>query len=90
MIIKVYTVYDSKAECYLPPFYFKSTGEAVRAFSETVNQPTSTIGKHYSDYTLFEIGEYDDSSGMFSNYEPKIALGNGIEFLHTDDGVLKL
>ena len=63
MISKMYTVFDSAAGAYLPPFYQPSRGAAVRVFRDTANDENSMIGKHPGDYTLFEIGEYDDQTG---------------------------
>lgn len=80
MKLKMFTVYDSKVEAYLQPFYMQSKGEALRAWGETVNDEKSNIGKHPADYTLFELGEYDNLTGQISQYEAKIALGTGIEF----------
>ena len=90
MITKVFSVYDQKAEAYLLPFFFKNTGEAMRAFTTAINDSGSTLGKHYADYNLFEVGEFDDSTALLRNYDPVINLGNGIEVLATPDNLHKI
>lgn len=79
---KVYTVYDSKIEAYMSPFLMQTKGQAIRAFSDTVNDPDSKNGfhQHPEDFTLFEIGEYDDQTGVYTMHEAKISLGTATEF----------
>ncbi len=81
MLWKMFTVYDSKAEVYLPPFCFKAKGEALRAFTGSANQPDHPVANHPGDYTLFEIGAYDDSTGFSAPLEHHINLGKAIEFI---------
>lgn len=80
MINKVFTVYDSKAEIYLNPFLMKNKAEALRAFIDIANDPTTQIGKHPEDFTLFEIGEFDYDRGEHCNHPAKISLGVALEF----------
>lgn len=82
MLLKVYTVYDSKAEAYLQPFYCKSKGEALRSFTEVCNDKNSQIGKYPEDFTMFELGEFDDSNAQFKMYKSSVALGCAIEFVN--------
>lgn len=80
MNFKVYTVYDSKVEAYMSPFVMRSKGEAVRAFSDTVNEENSQFNKHPEDFTLFEIGEWNEKSGVLEMYAAKASLGLASEF----------
>ena len=77
---KIYSVYDSKAGCYLPLFTFRSRGEAIRAFTETVNDSSSSIGKYPEDYTLFELGVFDDEFGAIDLLQTPTSVGLGIDF----------
>lgn len=79
MVLKVFTVFDSKAEAYLNPIYFQTKGQAIRAFSDTAKDGQSMISKHPQDYTLFEIGEYDQLKGEINMYSAKVSCGNGVE-----------
>lgn len=80
MILKVFSVYDSKVEAYLPPLFMKSRGEFLRSFSEAVNDSNSNLSKYSGDYTAFELGTWDDSRSLFDLYVTPISLGVGIEF----------
>lgn len=81
MILKVYTVYDSKAEAYLQPFFSQSKGVAIRSFQEAVRDEKSNISKYPEDFTLFELGEYDDSNSKFNLHNTPQSLGVAVEFL---------
>jgi len=76
--MKIFTVFDGPANAYLPPFFFHAAGQAVRAFTDSANDDQHLIGKHPADYTLFEVGTYDDATGIFENVQ-HINLGNGLE-----------
>ena len=52
MIVKVFGIYDSKAEAYLPPFFMKSKGEAIRAITAHVNDSQHNFCKYAEDFTL--------------------------------------
>lgn len=87
MISKVYTCYDSKSELYLNPFLTRSKGEAIRSFQDIANDLTSQIGKHPADFTLFEIGEYDDTEGEYTMHQSKVNCGNALEFQKPTENV---
>ena len=75
MILRAFTVYDSKVDAYVRPFFLNTPAEAIRGFKDTVNDGQSPISNHPEDYTLFEIGTFDESSGML---EPIVPLGLGL------------
>ena len=64
---KVYAVYDDKVGAYMQPFSMESRGQAVRAFSDSVNDPKSIWYRHPGDFQLYELGEFDEKSGEFVN-----------------------
>lgn len=65
MIYQVFCVYDKAAECFGNPQFLRSRSEAVRSFSDVVADPKSPLGAHASDYALFFVGEFVDTSGLF-------------------------
>lgn len=86
MVHKLFTVYDSKAEVYLTPFFMKSRGEALRAWSDIVNDSQSMFFRHGGDYTLFEVGEYDDATGKVVSHQSYINLGLALDFQRKKEG----
>lgn len=85
MTSKIFCVYDSKMEAYMQPFFLQTKGAALRAWADTVNDPKTQFNKHPGDFTLFEIGEYNDETGTLTNFTAKINLGNALEFKITND-----
>lgn len=86
---EVFTVYDQKAEAYLPPFYFTTIGQALRAFADTVNDPTHAFFKHPEDYTLFHLGYYDDGNAKFDPLVTPSSMGTALEHLSKHDATIE-
>lgn len=85
MILKIFTVYDSKVEAYLPPFTSRSKGDAIRSISKMVNDPQHDFSKYAADFTLFELGEYlDDTAGIYPHKTP-VSMGVLLEFVNSTD-----
>jgi hypothetical protein len=79
MKLNVYSIYDSAAKAYTQPFFMHNDGLAIRAFQDNVNAPDNNIANHPDQFTLFCIGEYDDSSGELSKSTVR-SLGTGLEY----------
>ena len=88
-MLKIYTVYDSKAGFYDKPFVQRSTGEALRSWQTAANSPDTAMGTHPSDYTLFEIGEFDTDNGGIKVYEAKKSLGLALDYVKPSDKMVK-
>lgn len=82
MITKIFSIYDSKAENFNLPVYLQSTGLAIRTFSDSVLDPKSPFAKHPADYTLFELGTYDDQTSTFDIFPTPKSLHVAIEFIN--------
>lgn len=80
MILKVFAVYDSKVKSYQQPFFTTAAGHAIRSFEQASNDPETTLSKHPADFTLFEVGEYDDSTALFLNSKAPLSLGTALMF----------
>ena len=80
MIHGVYTIYDSKAELYLQPFYCQAKGQAIRMFEDTCNDPEHQFYKHAEDFTLFQLGVYDDQNAEMQMLKTPCPIGKAIEF----------
>ena len=80
MLMRMFAIYDVAVKAYMQPFFMQSEAAAVRAFTDLVNDPTSGVGKHPSDYTLFELGVYDDTTGKVESSVPR-SIGSGVKYL---------
>lgn len=63
MLLKAFTIRDTKAEVFNTPFFQKTHGEAERSFKKLATDPQSMVGQYPDDYDLYYIGEYDDQTG---------------------------
>lgn len=79
MKINAYTIYDSAIKAYNSPFFMQTDALAKRVFMDQVNNPESQISKSPQDFTLYNIGVYDDQNGMFVPGKV-MSLGNGKEY----------
>lgn len=81
MKLKIYCIYDSKGENFgKQPHFFENRADSIRAFQQAVNDPQSMWSKYPADYTLFEIGEWDQMEGVITMYETKMSLGLALEY----------
>lgn len=81
MINKVYSIFDSKVGAHLQPFFMQANGAAIRAVTELVKDKTHAFGKFPADYTLFELGTFDNSTGVFDMFPTPRSLGVCVEFM---------
>jgi hypothetical protein len=79
MLLKIYSIFDSAASAYTQPFFMHNDALALRAFEDNVNAENNNIASHPDQFTLFCIGEYDDTSGAITSDVPR-SLGNGQEY----------
>jgi len=87
MTIKIFAVYDFKAECYRHPFFMPTTGQAVRAFEGMANDVKSEIGSYPKDFGLFECGNFDDKLGEVSRLSVLVNLGMASDFVRKEGGI---
>lgn len=79
--MKIYCIYDCKVESFGTPFFFRTKGDALRGFSEVSNDQKTQIGKYPADFTLFEMGDYDEVKGKFVLYSTPTSVACAIEFV---------
>lgn len=72
----VFSVRDSKSALFGQPFFSNSVGSAIRAFDDEVNRAHdgNTMFHHPEDFTLYELGVYDDHTGEFTTKLPKVLV----------------
>jgi len=75
MKVKVYTFFDCKVGAYMQPFFAQSSGAALRILLASIERPDHILAKHPADFTLFELGEFDDQTGHFTNHQANVNLG---------------
>lgn len=77
---KMYSVYDAKIGVFNNPMVFLTHGQALRGWMDIANDPSTEIGKHPEDFTLFELAEYDPETGKFENLITPKSHGTALEY----------
>jgi hypothetical protein len=77
------TVKDRAADAFGRPMFVSSVGVAIRSFSDEVNRkdPENQLFNHPDDFDLYELGEFDDNTGLFALHDqPKLlSLGKQVK-----------
>lgn len=74
----LYAVYDSAVQVYQGPFKFQTDGQATRWFHDQCLNAETPIAQHPEDYTFFQVGEWNDSTGQADPVVP-ICLAKALE-----------
>ncbi len=75
--MEICSIHDAAAQAYMTPMFFQSRGQAIRSFSDAVNDGKSDFWKHPEDYTLFHLGTFDLRTGMLDYLPSPAALTTG-------------
>ena len=83
MKMVICSIRDSAADAYGRPFFLPSVGVAIRSFTDEVNRSSedNQIYQHPEDFDLFELGEFDDTTGRFVllDVHKQLALGRMVK-----------
>lgn len=70
--MKIYTIRDKKAEYYMEPQLYRTSHDAVRACKNSVNNDQNGLfAKNAEDFSLFEIGSFDEMTGNITILDKK-------------------
>jgi hypothetical protein len=74
MVLEIYAVHDAAIGAFNAPLFFRSRGEAVRAFQNACGTEAN-FKAHAKDYSFWLLGSYDDSSGRIVTVEADRVCG---------------
>lgn len=77
--MKIVAIRDDAIQAFGRPIFVVALGQATRSFADEVNNEQSEMCKHPSDYSLYEIGEYDDEIGRVTSLESPRLLSRGAD-----------
>jgi hypothetical protein len=66
MIHKIFSIRDTKADVFHPPFFSPTHGEAERNFHAAVRDPKTQFNQFPEDFDLYFLGEYNTNDGKFT------------------------
>jgi len=83
MIQIICAVKDRAADAFGRPLFVPSVGLAIRSFSDEVNRSDveNQMFNHSDDFDLYEIGSFDDNTGIIDCHpQPKLlSLGKSVK-----------
>ena len=59
---QMYSIYDSVQEIYHQPHFMINEAAALRQFADMANDEQSNVNKHPTDYSLWHVGSYEDTT----------------------------
>lgn len=83
MVYKVVAVGDKKAGCFNRPFFVHTNEVAIRSFGSEVNSGNqdSALTHHPEDFVLYELGSWDEGTGVLKALDMPHPLVSGVEVL---------
>ncbi len=61
--MKLYSIFDAKANTYCAPFECVSNGVAIRQLMDLVSDAKTTVSKYPEDFSLYFVGDFDADTG---------------------------
>lgn len=88
--LRLYSIYDSKAEQFSPPQVYHNDMLALRGFESIVNDDNMLIKKYPEDFSIYYVGNLSDSDGRYymENCDESripILIGRAIEYVQPVD-----
>ena len=74
----IVTLFDRKAEYFLPIWLSDNDQTAKRQFVNLVKESDTLINKNPEDFILFKVGKFDDKSGKVKEIIHHVELANGL------------
>lgn len=90
VLLRLYSVYDNKAEQFSPPQVYHNDMLALRAFEGLVNDDKTLINTYPEDFSLHYIGNIGDSDGLYyveSSDESRVPIlvGRAVDYVRDVD-----
>lgn len=76
MQLTMFAVRDRSADFHFPPFFMRSNVEAMRAFSQLINDKARSGAP--SEYELVSLAIFDDQQGLVEII-PRVVLASGAD-----------
>lgn len=78
MILQVYAIKD-ELTAFKSPFFMQTERDALALFTAGVNDDSLPMRSSPQDFSLYHLGEWSDSTGLFIAAEPiRVATANEV------------
>lgn len=86
MKLKMFAVLDKKALYYGAPVCFHNKAEALRGFTENASDPNSLVSKYPADFSIWEIADYNQQTGVVTPLLNPIFLEEALNLVSKPKG----
>lgn len=86
--LKMFSVLDQKLKLWSPPMFMKHVGQAERTWQDLVNEPESMLCKHPKDFSLYQVGEFDEETAESAPIVPPVLVMHAEEAKRKPQGEL--
>ena len=86
MKLEIFSILDKATGAFDKPIFMLTKAEAIRAFTQEVNNAESMFHKHPLDYHLYHVGTFYQDTATFEQ-EGVIDLGSAKTFQNPDNTV---
>ena len=88
--LRLYSIYDSKAEQFSPPQVYHNDMLALRGFESLVNDDQMLINSYPEDFSIYYIGNIGDTDGRYyieSSDESRVPIlvGRAVDYVQDID-----
>lgn len=77
---KIFSVFDKKVGAYKRPFISDNEVEATRGLQTAMRDPEIQISLFPEDFDLYEMGIFNDNSGLIEPIIPPLYICSAVEF----------
>lgn len=81
MILRAFSILDTKTEAFGVPFFERTTASGERLFARLAQDPDSMIYRHPADFVLFEIGDFSQENGTLTPVPKPRNLGTAAQYM---------
>lgn len=60
----IFSLHDVKSQAYAQPFYAPNRAVAIRHYMAAREDSASLVSKYPGDFRLYELGTFDDATGV--------------------------
>ena len=92
LTLRLYSIYDSKAEQFSPPQVYHNDMLALRGFEAIVNDDKMLICKYPEDFSLYYVGNFGDTDGRYyiEHYDESrvpVLVGHAVDYVQNVDKI---
>lgn len=80
-ILKAFSILDAKASAYGRPMFFPTDAMVVRSLADAVSDTKSDLCRHAADFSMYEVGSFDEASGQLTPLQAPKYLAKCLDFV---------